>query len=94
MRVLTSSQTAAPADDGAIAPGWMMLGAVSVVFHLGLIFYGLTPALVSRPLHMALLLPWVLVYMANTPAQRMSGWLLTVLGIAACLLYTSPSPRD
>ncbi|WP_319783798.1 TRAP transporter fused permease subunit [Oceanisphaera sp. IT1-181] len=84
MRVFTSSQAATPADDDSIASGWMALGAVSVVFHLGLIFYGLTPALVSRPLHMALLLPWVLIYMANTPAQRISGWLLTVLGIAAC----------
>ena len=55
MRVITSSPAATPADDDAIAPGWVALGAVSVVFHLGLIFYGLTPALVSRPLHMALL---------------------------------------
>lgn len=84
MRVVTSSPAATPIDDDAIAPGWMALGAVSVVFHLGLIFYGLTPALVSRPLHMALLLPWVLVYMANTPVQRISGWVLTLLGVAAC----------
>lgn len=84
MRVITSSPVATPVDDDAIAPGWMALGAVSVVFHLGLIFYGLTPALVSRPLHMALLLPWVLVYMANTPTQRISGWVLTLLGVAAC----------
>ncbi len=33
---------------------------------------------------MALLLPWVLVYMAKTPYQRVSGWVLTLLGIAAC----------
>lgn len=85
MRVFSSSQaTAVPAEDGSVAPGWIALGAVSVAFHLGLIFYGLTPALVSRPLHMALLLPWVLVYMATTPAQRISGWLLTILGMAAC----------
>ena len=84
MRVFPSSQAAASSDEDSVAPGWIALGVVSVVFHLGLIFYGLTPALVSRPLHMALLLPWVLVYMANTPAQRISGWLLTALGIAAC----------
>lgn len=66
------------------ASGWVALGAASVAFHLGLVFYGLAPALVSRPLHMALLLPWVLVYMARTRLQRVSGWLLTLLGVAAC----------
>ncbi|MDR5904163.1 TRAP transporter fused permease subunit [Franzmannia qiaohouensis] len=73
------------ADDGRpLHPAWVALGAATVVFHLGLIFYGLTPALVSRPLHMALALPWVLIFMASTPWQRISGWLLTGLGIAAC----------
>lgn len=84
MSVFTASQAATAADDDSIAFVWVALGAVSVVFHLGLVFYGLTPALVSRPLHMALLLPWVLIYMANTPAQRISGCLLTIVGMAAC----------
>lgn len=84
MSVFTASQAATAADDDSIAFVWVALGAVSVVFHLGLVFYGLTPALVSRPLHMALLLPWVLIYMANTPAQRISGYLLTIVGMAAC----------
>ncbi|MFG6665688.1 TRAP transporter permease [Halomonas sp. HNIBRBA4712] len=66
------------------ANGWVALGAASVIFHLGLIFYGLAPALVSRPLHMALLLPWVLVYLARGRLARASGWLLTLLGVAAC----------
>ncbi|WP_148252588.1 TRAP transporter permease [Aidingimonas lacisalsi] len=65
-------------------PGWIALGAVSILFHLGLIFYGLAPALVSRPIHMALALPWILIFMARTSWQRGSGWLLTLLGIAAC----------
>ncbi|MGO2010180.1 TRAP transporter permease [Vreelandella alkaliphila] len=85
MHALFSSQTADNATSNAVAsPGWIALGVISVGFHLGLIFYGLTPALVSRPLHMALLLPWVLIYMAKTPFQRISGWGLTLLGIAAC----------
>ncbi|WP_201296907.1 MULTISPECIES: TRAP transporter fused permease subunit [Halomonadaceae] len=71
-------------DVPRIHPAWMLLGAVTVVFHLGLIFYGLTPALVSRPIHMALALPWILIFSARTPYERWSGWLLTVLGIAAC----------
>ncbi|PMR69046.1 TRAP transporter permease [Halomonas heilongjiangensis] len=65
-------------------PAWVALGTVTVVFHLGLIFYGLTPALVSRPIHMALALPWILILAARTPVERWSGWLLTGLGIAAC----------
>ncbi|MBB3332474.1 TRAP transporter 4TM/12TM fusion protein [Halomonas campaniensis] len=65
-------------------PVWVVLGAVTVIFHIGLIFYGLTPALVSRPIHMALALPWILIFAARTPFERASGWLLTLLGVAAC----------
>lgn len=65
-------------------PIWVMLGAATVIFHLGLIFYGLTPALISRPLHMSLVLPWILIFAARTPFERYSGWLLCVLGVAAC----------
>ncbi|WP_301583513.1 TRAP transporter permease [Halomonas alkaliantarctica] len=65
-------------------PAWVALGAMTVIFHIGLIFYGLTPALVSRPIHMALILPWILIFAASTPLQRISGWVLTLLGVAAC----------
>ncbi|SDU00404.1 TRAP transporter fused permease subunit [Stappia sp. ES.058] len=64
---------------------WAALGAVSIAFHLGLVFSGLVPNLVSRPVHMALALPFVLVLMAKTPAQRTSGAAIAALGIAACL---------
>ncbi|ALM51034.1 TRAP transporter permease [Halomonas huangheensis] len=84
-----SSSASTPAEGAAGAISlrwpWVLLGATSVIFHLGLIFHGLTPALVSRPLHMALILPWVLVFAARTRWQRISGALLTVLGVAACL---------
>lgn len=63
----------------------MLLGAVSIVFHLWLIFSGLIPNLVSRPLHMALALPWVLVYIADTPLQRRSGIVICVIGVSATL---------
>ncbi|MBW5801869.1 TRAP transporter permease [Halomonas elongata] len=79
-----AAEAAASGSPGVRLP-WVGLGALSVVFHLGLIFYGLTPALVSRPLHMALILPWVLVFAARTPWQRWSGWALTLLGVAACV---------
>ncbi|WP_163576857.1 TRAP transporter permease [Halomonas faecis] len=84
------SSTLSPAAEAAgslfmrVHPAWVALGAVSVAFHLGLIFYGLTPAMISRPIHMALLLPWVLIFAARTSWQRISGWGLTLLGVAAC----------
>ncbi len=64
---------------------WAALGAVSIAFHLWLVFSGLVPNLVSRPLHMALALPFVLVFAARTPFQRWSGPPLAALGVAACV---------
>ena len=64
---------------------WLALGLAVVGFHLGLIFSGLVPNLVSRPLHMALALPWVLVFEARPGWQRWSGWALTLAGVACCL---------
>ncbi|MBC00109.1 MAG: TRAP transporter permease DctM/Q [Rhodobacteraceae bacterium] len=64
---------------------WAVLGAVSIAFHLALVFSGLVPNLVSRPLHMALALPFVLVLLARTPAERWSGAAIAAIGIAACL---------
>ena len=58
---------------------------VLVVFHLGLIFSGLVPNLVSRPLHMALALPWVLITADQSRLLRVSGIALTALGVAAAL---------
>jgi len=69
--------------DAVLRWRWPLLGAVSIVFHLWLIFSGLIPNLISRPLHMALALPWVLVYIAKTPSQRRSGWILCVIGVSA-----------
>lgn len=67
---------------------WVLLGAASVLFHLGLIFSGLVPNLVSRPLHMALILPWALVFSLKPNAsqrQRIFSWVLVFLGEIACL---------
>lgn len=64
---------------------WAGLGLLVILFHLGLVFQGLVPNLVSRPLHVALALPWVLIFGAQTRAERVSGVLLAALGVAACL---------
>lgn len=81
------AELALPADQAEVKrthPTWVALGALSVAFHLGLIFYGLAPALVSRPIHMALAMPWILVFAARTRGERWSGAVLTALGVAAC----------
>ncbi|WP_104202198.1 TRAP transporter permease [Billgrantia saliphila] len=82
------SSPAAAAVAGGVSvrlqPLWVGLGAITVAFHLGLIFYGLAPALVSRPIHMALALPWILIHAARSRYEQWSGWGLTLLGLAAC----------
>ncbi len=64
---------------------WVLLGATSIVFHLSLIFSGLVPNLVSRPLHMALALPWVFLFASQGLPSRVSGAIFSIIGIACCL---------
>jgi len=64
---------------------WHLFGAVSIAFHLGLIFSGLVPNLVARPLHMALALPWIFIFLAKTPNALRSGILLSLIGVACCV---------
>lgn len=65
--------------------GWVLAGAMVIAFHLGLIFYGLVPNLISRPVHLALALPWVLVFAAKSRLSYISGLVLSAVGIACCL---------
>ncbi|MEK9752477.1 MAG: TRAP transporter fused permease subunit [Rhodospirillaceae bacterium] len=60
------------------------LGAVAIAFHIGLIFSGLVPNLVARPLHMALALPWVFLYAEPAGWRRWTGVPLAALGLASC----------
>lgn len=64
---------------------WGALGAASIIFHLGLIFSGLVPNLLSRPLHMLLALPWIFILASEGKIQRLTGVLLTLLGGSATL---------
>jgi TRAP transporter 4TM/12TM fusion protein len=68
-----------------VAAFWLLLAAGLVGYHLALIFSGLVPNLVSRPLHMAFILPFVLVLGATSRAGLISGIVLAVLGIGAAL---------
>ena len=63
---------------------FLVLGAISVAFHLGLIFYGLVPNLVARPIHMALALPWVFLF-ATVDRSLWSGGLFAGAGILGCI---------
>ncbi len=63
----------------------MLLGALSVAFHIWLIFSGLIPSLISRPLHMALALPWVFIFLAKSQLSRNIGIVLTLIGLFCCL---------
>ena len=64
---------------------WVGFGALSVVFHLWLIFSGLVPNLVSRPLHMALVIPWIFLYQVSSGIQRLCDWGIVIIGVSACL---------
>ena len=64
---------------------WLLLAAAMVTFHIGLIFSGLVPNLVSRPLHLAFVLPWAFVFSAKTRSAFWSGMVFAALGVSASL---------
>jgi len=64
----------------------IVLALTSVAFHLYLIFIGLIPNLISRPLHLALALPWVfMVGVRGDRRQRLISYLIGAFGIYASL---------
>ena len=64
---------------------WVALGGLSISFHIMLIFSGLIPNLVSRPLHMALALPWIFIALATHRTALLSGMVLCIPGVLICL---------
>ncbi|WP_418886880.1 TRAP transporter permease [Falsihalocynthiibacter arcticus] len=72
---------------------WLLLATGLVGYHLALIFSGLVPNLVSRPLHMAFILPFVLVFGATTRRRLISGIPLAILGVSAALWVAANSDR-
>ncbi len=64
---------------------WIALGLLTIAAHLGLIFYGLVPNLVSRPLHLALILPWVFVFGAKSVPRAVLGSAVALSGVACCV---------
>lgn len=67
---------------GQIALG---LAVVSVAFHLYLIFSGLIPNLISRPIHMALALPWIFVLVQHPDLKsKIIGYVFCAVGLLIC----------
>lgn len=64
---------------------WIALAVALVAYHLALVFSGLVPNLISRPLHMAFILPFALILDAGTRLRRITGSILAPIGIAAAL---------
>ena len=64
---------------------WIVFGFISIAFHIYLIFSGLVPNLISRPLHLALILPWVFLYNNETKFQLLTNILIVIIGITSCL---------
>ncbi|MFD0909924.1 TRAP transporter permease [Ruegeria arenilitoris] len=64
---------------------WIALALALVAFHIGLVFLGLVPNLVSRPLHLALILPWVFLFGVVDRARLASGAVLCAIGMASAV---------
>ena len=63
---------------------WIFFGFISILFHIFLIFSGLIPNLISRPLHMALIIPWIFLYNKKTIKILSLDFLFTVVGCLSC----------
>lgn len=74
-----------PPESRALKWGWLLFALVLVLFHIGLIFSGLVPNLVSRPLHLALILPWVFLFGKTGRWALLSGALLCAIGMGAAI---------
>ena len=64
---------------------WIMIGLGSIIFHMFLIFSGLIPNLVSRPIHMAFAIPWIFLYSENDKKVSFINIVVAVLGVLFCL---------
>ena len=70
---------------------WIFFGFISILFHIFLIFSGLIPNLISRPLHMALIIPWVFLYNHKTIKLLSLDFLFTLLGCLSCFWIANNS---
>ena len=71
---------------------WIGLGLLSILFHIYLIFSGLVPSLISRPLHMALAIPWVFIFISQNKPQLFLGYIFSFFGILSCVYIVINEP--
>ncbi len=65
------------------------LAITSVVFHIYLIFTGLLPNLITRPIHLALTLPWIFIFgNKDTGLRKWIGYGLCCIGLFGCFYIT------
>ncbi len=63
----------------------LLLAVICTYYHLHLIFTGLIPNLLSRPIHLGLALPWVFVIGATGSRwKRTIGLVICIFGIYSC----------
>ena len=66
-------------------PATLLLAVICTYYHLHLIFTGLVPNLISRPIHLGLALPWVFVIDATgRPWKKITGLVICAFGIYSC----------
>ncbi len=63
------------------------LAIITVFFHIYLIFTGLMPNLVSRPIHLALVLPWIFLFSADNNTSKLSKYFGYILLV--CALFST-----
>lgn len=74
-----------PARGGAVRAVVLACAFASIGFHLWLVVSGLLPTLVTRPLHLALALPFVFLFAPGGRTTRVTGAVLCAVGVAGCV---------
>ena len=64
---------------------WVAIGLLSVLFHTYLIFSGLVPSLISRPLHLVAALPWIFLIPQTTSRRALRDIVWFCLAVTACI---------
>jgi len=72
-------------DQGSQHQFWIVVGLLSVIFHVYLIFSGLTPSLISRPLHLLVALPWIFLITHASPMRSIRDGIWFCLAAFACI---------
>ncbi len=68
----------------ALKWGWVAFAFGLVAFHMGLIFSGLVPNLISRPLHLAVILPWIFLF-GQSGRRLWAGMAFCAIGMGSAI---------